>query len=142
MVSADSAHLGLFTRVYPRKGTSERYSKFWTNGYSAVQKLAAAWVEAAEDTIGAETAAEWIAQLRADDSEFAAMSDSSPVGARRAPAPPPFGQQYRLAETGGPDKRDRVDQQQTKRQTITLQQQLRQRIAERYAQTNSPQPGP
>lgn len=137
----NSTNLGLFTRVYPRRGTSDEYSKFWTNGYSAVQKLAAAWVEAAEDTIGAETAAEWVAQLRADDSEFVAMSGSA-VGARSAPAPPPVGQQYRSAEASGPNKRDRVDQQQTKRQTITLQQQLRQRVAERYAQTNSPQPGP
>lgn len=112
-----------------------------------MQKLAAAWLDRTDDTIGAETADEWIAQLRDDDSEFEALS-ASPVGARPAPAPPPFFQHAGAAALG---KGDHVHQQRdqrrgtpsssqapTKGQTVTLQQQLRQRVAERYAQTGSP----
>ena len=149
-------NLGLFTRVYPRKGSSGQYSKFWTNGESAVQKLAAAWLEAAEDTVEAETADAWIAQLRDEDTEFETLSATAP-GSRPAapPAPPPFSKQQRQPQLGGAGEGDRVDDQRgqrtgmalqpqspTKGQTITLQQQLRQRVAERYAQTHAPQPGP
>ena len=69
-----SANLGLFTRIYPRKGTSDQYTKFWTNGESAVQKLAAAWVEKEEDTVRTETANEWISQLRAKDVEYETLN--------------------------------------------------------------------
>ena len=150
-LSCYSANAGLFTRVYPRKGASDQYSKFWTNGYSAVQKLAAAWLERTEDTIGEEGADEWIAELRDDDSEFQALS-ASPVSTRPAPAPPPFVQQAGTAALGKGDQvhlqRDQrrstrsSSQAPTKGQTLTLQQQLRQRVAERYAQTSLPNSGP
>ena len=150
-LSCCSANIGLFTRVYPRKGASDQYSKFWTNGYSAVQKLAAAWLDRTADTVGQETADQWIAQLRDDDSEFQALSASS-VSARPAPAPPPFVQQAGTAALGNSDQvhlqRDQrrstrsSSQAPTKGQTLTLQQQLRQRVAERYAQTSLPNSGP
>lgn len=116
-----------------------------------MQKLAAAWLERTEDTIVAETADEWIAQLRDDDSEFEILY-GSPVGARPAPAPPAFVQQAGTAALGKGDlvhhQRDQrrgtlaSSQAPTKAQTVSLQQQLRQRVAERYAQTSSPQSGP
>lgn len=121
-----------------------------------MQKLAAAWLEVSEDTIEEESAKEWIDQLRAEDTEFETLLASS-VNPRPVPAPPPFIQQQERATSTSSGKGDRVHEQRddrrgkvpqlqplsaSKGQTVTLQQQLRQRVAERYAQANTPQPGP
>ena len=145
----EEENLGLFSRVYPSARTHQRYERFWAEGVGVTQRLAAAWIEAQAAASGGQTgdrATDWIAQLREEDEEYARLSAAA-VPQRPAPAPPLFEQVDRGAGSASGDEVHRPGgralpklqkEGNARQQTMTLQQQLRQRVAERCA--HPPQP--